>query len=201
MAATLDINLLSKRIISFNVIKDILNSYGVDINTISSIDNWMWENEKQIENLNYITKIIEQNKIIIIKLTFKLFKDLGIYIEKIDDEYIYTFWLDTEGYPELDCDLVNNKNEVYYQKIYQIIVDLEKQQKDLLKIVGIGIESDFHYNKDVLDVIQNSYNIVSWILNNDVKEKGILNGYYKKSIEKINKTIFEKREHREHDVD
>lgn len=45
MAATLDINLLSKRIISFNVIKDILNSYGVDINTISSIDNWMWENE------------------------------------------------------------------------------------------------------------------------------------------------------------
>jgi len=59
MAATLDINLLSKRIISFNVIKDILNSYGVDINTISSIDNWMWENEKQIENLNYITKIIE----------------------------------------------------------------------------------------------------------------------------------------------
>lgn len=198
MAATLDINLLSKRIISFNVIKDILNSYGVDINTISSIDNWMWENEKQIENLNYITKIIEQNKIIIIKLTFKLFKDLGIYIEKIDDEYIYTFWLDTEGYPELDCDLVNNKNEVYYQKIYQIIVDLEKQQKDLLKIVGIGIESDFHYNKDVLDVIQNSYNIVSWILNNDVKEKGILNGYYKKSIEKINKTIFEKREH---DVD
>jgi len=190
MAATLDINLLSKRIISFNVIKDILNSYGVDINTISSIDNWMWENEKQIENLNYITKIIEQNKIIIIKLTFKLFKDLGIYIEKIDDEYIYTFWLDTEGYPELDCDLVNNKNEVYYQKIYQIIVDLEKQQKDLLKIVGIGIESDFHYNKDVLDVIQNSYNIVSWVLNNDVKEKGILNGYYKKSIEKVNKTIF-----------
>lgn len=198
MAATLDINLLSKRIISFNVIKDILNSYGVDINTISRIDNWMWENEKQIENLNYITEIIEQNKIIIIKLTFKLFKDLGIYIEKIDDEYIYTFWLDTEEYPELDCDLVNNKNEVYYQKIYQIIVDLEKQQKDLLKIVGIGIESDFHYSKDILDVIQNSYNIVSWVLNNDVKEKGILNGYYKKSIEKVNKTIFEKRKY---DVD
>lgn len=198
MAAVLDINLLSERIISFNVIKDILNSYGVDINTISSIDNWMWENEKQIEDLNYITEIIEQNKIIIIKLAFKLFKDLGIYIEKIDDEYIYTFWLDTEEYPELDCDLVNNKNEVYYQKIYQIIVDLEKQQKDLLKIVGIGIESDFHYSKDILNVIQNSYNIVSWVLNNDIKEKCILNGYYKKSIEKVNKTIFEKREY---DVD
>ncbi len=193
MAAILDINLLCKKIITFDMIKDILNNYEIAINTISSIDSWLWENEKQVENLNCITEIINQNKIIIIELTFKLFKNLGIYIEKIDNEYIYTFWLDTEGYPELDCDVINDRNKVYYKKIYQIIVDLEKKQKDLLRVVGIGIESDFHYNKNVLDIIQNSYNITSWILNNDINLKDILNGYYKKSIEKINKIIFEKR--------
>lgn len=193
MAAILDINLLCKKIINFDIIKDILNNYEIAINTISSIDNWLWENEKQVENLSCITEIINQNKIIIIELTFKLFKNLGIYIEKIDNEYIYTFWLDTEGYPELDCDIINDRNKIYYKKIYQIIVDLEAKQKDLLKIVGIGIESDFHYSKNVLDIIQNSYNITSWILNNDINLKDILNGYYRKSIEKINKTIFEKR--------
>ncbi len=163
MAVVLDVHLLCNRMIKISVIKNFFRSYKIKIDSICSIENWLWENEKKIKNLDCIVQIVNQNKIIIIKLVCPLFRDLGIYIEKVEKEYLYTFWFHTEGYPELDCDTINKKNEIYYKKIEQSIFYLQKIETNLLKIAGIGIESDFYYSKNILDIVQKSYNMLLWI--------------------------------------
>ena len=63
----------------------------------------------------------------------------------------------------MDCDTINKKNEIYYKKIEQSIFYLQKIETNLLKIAGIGIESDFYYSKNILDIVQKSYNMLLWI--------------------------------------
>lgn len=193
MAVVLDINLLCKEIIDFSILKDIMNNYEVNLDTISSIDNWMWDNEQKVVNdFNSMSKILNQNKIIVIKLASRLFKDLGIYIEKTGTDYLYTLWLNTEGYPQLDSDLVNIENRIYYESVYQEILKFENKNPELLKIVGIGIESDFFYSRDIVDIIRNSKNITAWILNGNIKDKISLSRYSERSIKGTDKKIFEK---------
>lgn len=193
MAIVLDIYLLSKKTLELNTIENTMNKYKIIVDTISSIDSWLWDNEHQISDLDNIVEVINQNKIIIIKLISPLFKDLGIYIEKIRNKYLYNLWINTEGYYELDCDSVNARNSAFYEKIYQAILNVESRVPNSLEVAGIGLESDFHYSENIGDIIQSSRNIVAWILNDNIKEEA-LGGYKKKIIKEANKILFEKTE-------
>lgn len=191
MAAIFDINLLCKKIIDFYFIKKILYDYDINVISVSSIDNWMWDNEQQIRKMESIEEKVDESKIIVLKLDSQLFKDAGLYIEKINKEFLYTLWFNTEGYPQLDCDTINIENKIYYEKAYQAILKLSDEKRDILKIVGIGIETDFYYCKNEVDILQNSKNVVAWILNDNIKEKGVLNKYRQRTIKGTNKIVFE----------
>ncbi len=190
MAIVLDINILCKKMLSLNLIEELIGTYEVTINSISSIDTWEWENEQQIEFLQ-IKDAITRGKIIIIKLKSHEFKDLGVYIEKMNDIYLYTLWINTEGYPELDCDKISAENRTYYEIIYQEILKVNRKYQNLFEIVGIGLETNFCCDENIINIICRSKNVMVWIVNNDINLEDVLINY--KKIEKgLGIIIYEK---------
>lgn len=196
MAIVLDINLLSKNFIDFSKIKNWFDEYGITLDSLSSIDSWKWDNEHRINDLNNITEIIYQNKIVIVKLKSSLIKDLGMYIEKMKNNYIYNFWINIEGYPELDYDLINEENRVFYERICQVILQLESSEPKLIEIVGIGLETDFYYSENIKEIIQNSRNMIVWILNKNFKVDTLIGykGYKMETIQECDKILLKKIE-------
>lgn len=191
MAASLDVNILSNKILDVNIIEKIINDYQVAIGSISSIDNWRWDNEQQVE-INQLMKLIEAYKIIIIKLISPLLKDSGVYIEKINEVYLYTLWINTDGYSCLDCDMITLRNRTFYEKVCKAILKIDGDNQNLFEMVGIGVETDFCYSENIMDIVQNSRNMIVWILPSNINLNGILRSYKKKNIEGFNKTLFER---------
>lgn len=189
MAVVLDVNYISKEMIKEEIIRDLLKKYNTAISTISSIDNWMWENEQQVKYLNQVKSIIEKKKIVVIQLKTSSLKDLGVYIEKFKDMYFYTLWINTENYPMLDCERVTLENEMYYEKIYQAIANMDQNNKG---IFGIGLETDIYYSENMMNVIQNSRNMIVWVINSDIKVDSSIKGYNKKTVKGL--TIYEKKD-------
>lgn len=67
MAIALDINFLSNELMDIDTIENFLKKYNVKIVSINSIDNWMWDNEKEIGSLMQIAKVLSNCQIVIIK--------------------------------------------------------------------------------------------------------------------------------------
>lgn len=124
MAIVLDINFLCNKMLNIDVVVTLLNRYNVSIESMNSIDNWMWDNEKNIESSQQFASILDAQHIIVIKLKSPLIKDMGIYIEKIEKCYFYTMWINTEGYPMLDCDKITWGNYEFYNNLLQLILEI-----------------------------------------------------------------------------
>lgn len=191
MAAVLDINILCKKLIDFNAMQSVMKQYEVAIKSITSIDDWTWSNEQYIEHLNKIATTLERNKIIIIQLEKSLIKDLGIYIERIDDFYLYTLWINTEGYPQLDCDIITPQNQNFYNKICEEILKIEDDDSNMLKVMGSGVETDFFYSRQVEEIVRKSKNMIIWLVSgNDIVD--LLKGYKRSEIPGTDKIVLEK---------
>lgn len=194
MAIVLDINFLCHKMIDTNTIVELLNDYAITIESINSIDDWMWNNEKKVELLNQVEGVLNNNRIVIIQLKNQLIKDLGIYIEKIESDYLYTLWINTEGYEVLDYDVITSENRKFYDKIYLIISKINKKVQDVFEVVGIGLETDFYYSENIISMIRNSRNIVVWILNGHIKDVNVSINYKEKKVEGLKMTVLEKIE-------
>lgn len=166
MAVVLDINILSNKMLDSTKSISLLAKHNISLDSVNGIDNWMWENEREIENSKRITNILDMQQIVIIKLKKPSIKDIGIYIEKIENQYLYTLWINTEGYTELDCERITKDNCEFYKKIVESVLEMNKLIKDSFEVVGIGLETDFYYEKDVMDIIRKSKNMMIWMLNN-----------------------------------
>lgn len=165
MAVVLDINILCKKVLDLDVIITLLAKHGVSIEAVNQIDNWKWDNEKRVESFEQIATILNMQHIVIFKLKRLQIKDMGLYIEKMDNHYLYTAWINTEGYPMLDCENVTMNNCKYYKEIIQAILELNGLSKDSFEIAGIGLETDFCYEKNIIGMIQKSKNVILWMLN------------------------------------
>ena len=162
MAATLDIIMITINCLSINkVVKYINESYNlkVQISKITQIDNWYWEGECELLVSETINNCLLNEKIIVVSLTSSLFKNLGIYVERIDKKYIYTFWIDTETYPELDTDV---GNEHIYLKIFRGIEQMTKNLGYIIDVIAIGIETNLVYQKNRFKTVKKSQNISDW---------------------------------------
>lgn len=139
------------------------------VKSIYSIDNWRWENQQALNGFHQITEALNTNKIIIVELISPLFKDLGIYIENENSAFIYTVWINTEGYSELDCDFINSANSRFYSRISQMIFSLNQLEPNVMKAAGIGMETCFTYRENYLEMIRGSRNFIVWIVDEDMK--------------------------------
>lgn len=169
MAIVLDINILCNKMLDLNTITMLFSKYEVSIEYMKSIDNWMWDNEKKIESSKQVMTILDMQHIVIIKLMQPLIKDMGVYIEKIKNQYLYTLWINTEGYPMLDCEKITLDNSEFYKEIIKAILELNRLIKDSFEVVGIGLETDIYYEENIMDMIENSKNIMIWLLNKHIK--------------------------------
>lgn len=165
MAVVLDINILSNKMLDLNKSVSFLARYNISIESINSIDNWMWDNEKKIEDTKQIATILDMKHIVAIKLKESSIKDIGVYIEKIDNQFLYTLWINTHGYTMLDCEKITMENSEFYKKVIQALLEYNRLIEDSFEVVGIGLETDFCYTKDVMGIIQKSKNMMIWMLN------------------------------------
>lgn len=192
MSITLDVNILCNKILNEEMIFDLLNTYEASVESINCIDNWMWDNEQKIEVFNNVKEVLNDNRIVIIQLKMAMFKDLGIYIEKVGNFYLYTLWINTEGYPTLDCDKITAQNSKFYQEIYQIISKINNKTKKIFEVIGIGLETDFQYDENLVYTIQNSRNMIVWIFNSDFNVEVLKGGYDTKKIDGLEMKVLEK---------
>lgn len=182
MAIVLDINFLCNKMLNISIIEELLNEHQVNIESINSIDNWMWENEKEVVGREQLGRILNNGQIAIIKLKRTLIKDLGLYIEKNEYFYHYTLWMNTEGYPALDCDKVNAGNCIFYEGILQTILKAKEKVNSAFEVIGIGLETDIYYSRNIIDMIQKSRNIMFWIPGRHIEFINGLKGYDEKNM-------------------
>lgn len=118
MASVVDINILCYKILDKEILETLLNQYGVHVKSIMSMKNWMWEDEQDIGGLNQIQEEMDRDRIVVIQLEKQWVKDLGLCIEKCNDEYLYNVWINTEGCEILDYDFITMKNRFFFMKKY-----------------------------------------------------------------------------------
>lgn len=194
MAIVLNFTLLCEELISLNFMlqSNVVANLDVSIEKISYIDNWMWENQQEIQDTSLIQKKLSEGKIIIINLKSSTIKDMGIYVEEIAERYVYDLWVNTEGYPELDTDKINLKNRKYFQLFYQKFNELQKMQNIRFQLLGIGLETKFECKDTIIDTIEKSDNVIVWIVNKNSGRNLILDNYVKRNDEEMDFWIFEK---------
>lgn len=196
MAATLDFNLLCLQKINLKeVFKAINVKYGIKVGQMLSINNWNWEEERTINNLHIIDNILEKKRIVVIYLKSEVFSDIGLYIEKFDQEYLYSIWINTEGYEYMDSDKVDIHNVKYYEFIYQMFAEFVKRFGIAYRVLAIGVETNFIYSKNNEEIVKKSEYITSWVFKDDKIFSGSKEIYKKKSVDGLIGVIFEKNVH------
>lgn len=194
MAVVLNFNLVCYDLIDLNrVLKENMDpNWDLSIEEVSCINNWMWENLHELQGISLIRKELDESRIVIIHLKSSAFKDVGIYIERVKDKYVYDFWVNTEGYKELDVDVINSKNTKYYQVIYELFGNIFRTQSIKFLILGIGLETKFQFEGDVRQAIEKSENVIVWIVDQQFGDDMIINGYAKRVLKGMNFCVFEK---------
>lgn len=162
MAATLDIIIITTDHLSIHEIVQYLNKFydlKIQISKMTQIDNWLWEGERGLSVSDTIDSCLMNGKIVVVGLESSLFKDLGVFVEKIDKKIIYTFWINTETYPELDADIWSKD---IYLKIFGGIEQMIKEFDYRIDTIAAGIETNLVYQEDRIGMIRKSGNINAW---------------------------------------
>ncbi len=104
-------------------------------------------------------------------------KDMGMFAESRTPRYIYDFWLNTEGYSELEREAVDPQNEKVYAQIYDALIKLLRDHQIGFEGRGIGVEMMLYESSDLSDILRESKGVVSWILPGDSRVNEELAGY------------------------
>ena len=165
MAVAWEINIINEEAISPEILSLIIKEYKNDINvtTIVSMDDWGWSNKRQLDSVAEITEELDKGKIITIELQSKQWKSLGMFVEK-EGVYLYTFWINTDGFPELDVDKITDANRKYYNQVYHILDRLIEEYNLPFNYIAIGLESDVRCCADIRTAISNSNNVIVWLI-------------------------------------
>ena len=165
MAVAWEINIINGEAISPEILSLIIKEYKNDINvtTIVSMDDWGWSNKRQLDSVAEITEELDKGKIITIELQSKQWKSLGMFAEK-EGVYLYTFWINTDGFPELDVDKITDANRKYYNQVYHILDKLIEEYNLPFNYIAIGLESDIRCCADIRTAISNSNNVIVWLI-------------------------------------
>ena len=134
------------------------------IKKLWSIDDWEWRNQQELRTFSDIERRLDEGKIIAVNFETDQWKDMGMYIEK-EKEYIYSLWINTEGVPELDSDMINEGNIGYYEKACRILEELISEYHIEFRVIAIGVECDVQYHEDIEKMMHDSRGVTMWIFN------------------------------------
>lgn len=153
--------------------------YKVIVDGIEILDDWSYTNHQVInyceETIN-LNEMISNGKIIIANLKVNGLRS-GYYILKVDNGiYEIGIWFDTDKMSSLDSDAITDENEFIYNKITNAVINNIDNKKLLL--IGIGVETIIEYDRILQNIVDNSKNILIWILPRDKKIN--IQHFYKK---------------------
>lgn len=178
MGATLEINIYSAEKISLYGIMNSIEKYDKNISILDAviIDNWEYENEISVNIIDEdINELVDKGKIILIDLCIQEDLHIGIHQYIENNMYVTILWLNTLKLQYLDKNYVDETNINFYNLVTESIIKSGFYQQKTIS-VAIGVESTIINSKDMLTTINESLNVVRWI----VKEKhlGPLDDYY-----------------------
>ena len=190
MGANLDLNMVSTKSININNILIILEKMfntKIVINEIEIIDDWEYSNVTYESEIDNVSKYIENGKIANIQLKADNIYKMGCQIEKENGVYLTNLWIDTEKLQYLATNCIISKNEMFYNKL----IDILSKLSDIYNIVisSIGIESTLEYSKELEYIIRESKNINIWFITN--KDLKTIEGFHIEELtDKVN--VFKK---------
>lgn len=165
MGATIDLNIVSKKNIKIEEIIKLLTNklkLNIEINNIDIMDNWEYENLINVSEINKVQKYVEESKIANIEFMVLDKCKAGCQLEKIENVYITNVWIDTANFDYLDCDIINDENKSFYDRVIKLVLDLAKDYD--IVISSLGVETIFEYSDDISEVIDESENVIVWII-------------------------------------
>lgn len=179
MAITFEVNWVCSMLVDLDCLfhKTDMSALGITIKKISSMDNWSWENRTTIFDIASLQKNLNAGKIIDIELRSETTINMGIFIEMYNNMYEYCFWLNVDignGFNEFG---VTQRSKEYLQKIYAVFTAYQAQQDVDVLVLGMGFETTFCYDGDVMRTINKSSNIIVWIVNNSLASQVLLSDY------------------------
>lgn len=168
MAVVWEFTVVSEICVSYEVLNSIAKEYKNNINIVGvfSIDDWWWSNKQKLDNVRQIEEELDKGKIITIEMQSKLWKSLGMYLEK-EQLYQYTLWVSTEGFHELDIDQITDANKKHYNEAFCILDRLIKEYDIPFNYIAIGLESNIQCCAEIKKAISNSNNVIAWIIKNN----------------------------------
>lgn len=191
MGATIDLNIVSKKSIRIEeIIKLLTNKFklNIEINNIDIMDNWEYENLINVSEINKVQKYVEESKIANIEFMILDKCKAGCQLEKIESVYVTNVWIDTTNFGYLDCDIINDENKSFYEKVINLVLDSVKEYD--IVISSLGVETIFEYSDDISEVIDESENVIVWIINGNYPK--YINNYYLRENAELDTGIFYK---------
>lgn len=166
MAVAWEVNIISEEVISpecLNLMTTEYNNY-VNLEATASMDDWGGSNKRQLDSIAEITEELDKGRIITIEMQSKQWKAMGMFAEKEGGVYLYTFWINTEGFPELDFDKITDMNKKYYNQVYQVLDKLIKKFNFSFNYIAIGLESNIRCCADITTAMSGSNNMIVWLI-------------------------------------
>ncbi|WP_459477380.1 hypothetical protein [Clostridium saccharoperbutylacetonicum] len=189
MGATIDLNIVSKNNMKIEeIIKLLTNKFklNIRINNIDVMDNWEYENLINVSEINKVQKYVEEFKIANVEFTVVDKCKAGCQLEKIENVYVTNVWIDTTNFNYLDCDIINDENKSFYNRVINLVLDFTKDYD--IVISSLGVETIFEYSDNIYDVINESENVIVWIITKYYQK--YINNYYLRKNDKLNAGIF-----------
>lgn len=193
MAANLEVNIVSKDVLSLEKFSLILEQENIFVSNlcIKKVRDYNFPESEIVDSVIFPFSNRDESYFIYFEI-----KDLnfcahlcGIQIEEIGNGlYQYGFWIDTKNIAFADDNFITPQNRFLYDNIYRVIKSFFTD----IRIAAIGVETIFDFDENVEKCIENSYNITAWFIpfEENIKTQNIFGSdWSKKLIE--NATVFE----------
>lgn len=161
MAELIELEFMTEQHIAAPVLQGILGERGISVLKMTSIDNWEWENDKHFDDLGEMVSIADEEKIVVLDLSGAGRSNMGMYLKKINAEYVYSFWWDAD---ESQIFALESGTGSARQILCEHILDILETHALTYKFIAVGVEMVFSYDEDIFSTLRKTKNDFLWIL-------------------------------------
>lgn len=179
MAANIDVTCVFREAMDVaDVLQELQgNGRNVRIKKTFCMDNWRWEGRREVQDLSEVRGLLRDQRIIVVNAHVDPFRDFGCYLEKNGDNYIYDFWMDTEGFPELDSDVIHPQNRWFYDGLQDAVTPFLERHVPDFEFLSAGVETVFSYRGNAAGTIRATEGVVLWMVPGKTGQGIDLQGY------------------------
>jgi len=192
MGANVELDIfLKKEGFSLQTILHLLTMEGLDIRIqeMRAFDDWKYTNEVSIDtsSIDINTSTIFLEKFTLVHFVVNNNWKCVLITSLIEDIYIdLSFGLHVADLPKNSDNDIDTSLRHFYDKAIDIINMYSN--KDIFIAASMGVEYSVHFNKNILDMIEDDNGVERWILPKGIGENIAFKKFIKQ--EKSNVTIF-----------